>query len=382
MSKQIARKATIALTKIALATLIAISVSACEGLIQKEVVTKEVTVEKEVIKEVTVVGTYTVTGRAVNAKADSTGNFWVNTDAGSTETLVGTTVTLVGTSTYTTTVGSDGTFVLMNVPNGTYALKGLKSGWVFVSDTKFSVTANSLVAPDLIAFPESKAGALTVIMSWQNRTTDMDLHMTFGEVIAALGKDDLPGDNPDAESKDDYSTTHVGRFLKEVDHNVANTGILSFTAKLERDISNTTSDPTNFITTIPLVECISVYENPTSVQTINPYDGTGNDGDFRIYVNAFKKKAGTTGLDDATDQVVPAGTTIRVFQKELHLGTYHVPYNTAEQTLRMAVIDMNDITEGTTTFKNVATVWTEIITETNVRSIAPAIDGIPVKAFE
>lgn len=328
--------------------------------------------EVPVDRPVEVDASYDLTGRAVNAKAstveadncafyEKTGDATVN--------LAGTVVTLKDTSnnSYVSTVGADGTFIILGVPNGTYSVSASKTGWTFVPAKRFTVSQDSTTVPDLVAFHESEAGLLTVIMTWDNRETDMDLHMVHGALRPDGDSDGFPdGDNPDTQNPGDYYAKHVGYYNPDVSES-------NFEVLLSRDVTNDTAAPTNFAASIPLVECISVNQTDFTAGTIidpNP----GDTSDFRVYVNAFNKASGTTGLD--IDPIVaPSGTTVHYFQDQQYLGTYYVPLNTAEKLLGMGVVAMDG------TAANSAQIWTEIVSDTAVRSLGPA-KGVPVKSFQ
>ncbi len=315
---------------------------------------------------------YAVSGRVVNAKAASTDDYWVNS-ANTDETLASAELSLVSErdgSSFSANADSAGQYSFADVPNGVYSLSARKDGWVFLPSMTVAISADSTALPDYVAFPAAQAGVVTVIMTWTNRETDMDLHMTYGGTLL--------NDDPDALAADGYSAGHVGYYQPSATYLQPDTSP-AFTVTLDRDVTNETADPTNFDTSIPLVECVSVYEaDGAPIIDPTPYvEGVQNAGDFRVYVNAFNKPNGTTGLIEGADtDVIPSGTTVHVFQDAVHLGSYYVPFNTAEKILRMAVIDMS----GNAT--NAATSWTEIMSDSAVRAYGPVAAGLPVSTYE
>ena len=209
--------------------------------------------------------------------------------------FTGASVSLSGSNgNFATTIDGSGYFSFYGVPSGRYTLNGSSAAWAFVPQTVDIIGANSTL-PNLLALPATSPAALTVVMVWENRSVDMDLHMTWGGG---------PANNDDA-------TNHI-YFNNKTD---SGTG---WSAALKQDVIPASNND-------PLVETITISA------TGGPISET-----FKAYVSSTKDYTIFPGNNFTTD--APAGVTLHVFQAATHLGSFTAPYNTGDTILRMCRI--------------------------------------------
>lgn len=267
---------------------------------------------------------FSVSGNVVNVKATASGSQVTAKDG--TTTLTGTTVTFTNvkdaSKTKTATVGSDGSYSLTDLSQGKYRISASKTGWTFIPIEEFDNNGLVATAPDLLAFPTSEAGTLTAVMQWQNRTRDVDFHMTWGTEV---------NNNPN----------HLYYATNNVAYSGADT--VSFTggtANLDRDVTKAALDANSKLVA---AESITL----TATATIGTVD-------FRFFLHDYGQASGLTGL---LPNIQPAGAKVHLFKGTEHYGSWTVPFNTAEQTLRIFKISFDG------TASNGFTVYTDIQTD-------------------
>lgn len=306
---------------------------------------------------------YAIDGKVVNIKAPANGDYFKSSKNASLS-LVGAVVTFTdstdSTKKHTATVASDGTYKVIDVPNGKYSISATQNGWTFIPIT-FVVSSTTKVAPDLLAFVTAEAGTLTVVMTWENTARDMDLHMTWGTMNASAS----------APNSNHLQSTQIvaGADTK------TGTG---WTASLDRDVWGT------LLTSTPLVETITLTASggtisPNAGGSLPTADAVNNDQTFRFYIDAFNTTSGTTGDNASVPAVSPSGATLHFFQGSSHLGSYYAPFNTAERTLRIAKV----IFDGTAS--NNYTLFTAVestVANTYRGFDTPVMIGQPVGAIQ
>ena len=305
-----------------------------------------------------------IDGRVVNAKADGTEDEWWKYPSGS-DTLEGATVQLFrenssGTgfesTAYTTgTVGSSGTYSMLNVPTGRYKLSGTKSGWIFVPRV-ITISGADAVLPDLIAYPNPGGVAnnsIIILLSWENLDHDLDAHLSYSTVSDGSTRDVLNVVTPSAYD-----------------------GGLVF----ERDVTDETNS------SFPRVETILVSDHD--------YPGSKNDTDInalsappanqlRYYAYCFNTADSGISLTGEDGVSASAWGQVDVMYGSTHYGSWTLPYNTSEDQLWVLNIDAID--DG---FGNVDYFWiysannANYSTPPNFRSLDFSETGVAVPVDE
>ena len=276
------------------------------------------------------------TGKAVNVKAAATSDFWKAND---TLTLTGATVKLIpldengaytdGSNTISTTVDANGEFDFLSLYPNRYKLTGEWSGWTFVP-RYVEVTGDGMQFPDLLAYLSSAAvaGEVTIITSWQNTAIDIDSILTYGgdnDVLPNNWSDTATIKDPEPGSRTKIDAQYAG----------STEGI-----KHDRDIKSSTMNTANYDPTdadVPRVETITFYtdawldDNDVAYFYVDSYfDEECTDPE--ISTADYQTITGWEGnYDSAYAQVdVMIGTE--------HFGTWVLPWNTAEDTLKVVRI--------------------------------------------
>jgi hypothetical protein len=211
-------------------------------------------------------------------------------------------------------VDSTGGYSIPNVEDGRYKLTGSKSGWTFVPQI-VDVTGFVSLMPTLIAYPEESTNTLTIIVSWENINYDVDLHAMVG--------DPSPGEVN--YSNDQYETVTLDRDVTTPYNN------------------GTDGDPTD--KEIPRVETITVSSEPSK---ISPNEDPINSATIRFYVNSFGRfDSDGTSLTSALtgyepDNIPSAYVTVYAMKGNEHYGTWELPYNTYENTLKVITMHFDD----------------------------------------
>lgn len=260
---------------------------------------------------------FSASGKVVNVKASSTATDQLASKTNSSVTLSGATITFTdgAGAKFTGTVSSSGSYEVKGLGPGKYQITGAKDGWTFVP-TSFVMNGFVSTGPTILAFPTSEAGSLTVVMSWEKSSQDMDLHMTWG-TLASAGS---------------TNTNHL--FYGSSSKAVSGT---NFTATLDRDVVGTDAASIQRVETITLTASGGAISpnNGGSLPATNDAAMDAVNNSFRFYVDSYGTASGTTGLT-GTGAVAPAYVTLNFFQGTSHIGSYYAPYNTAERTLRVA----------------------------------------------
>lgn len=260
-----------------------------------------------------------VDGSVVNARAAGASTEWYK--GSGTETLVGATVTLtnVKTSTqkYTGTVSSNGTYSISGVEPGRYKLEGTKSGWQFVPKV-VDVSGFSNTLPNLLAYISPGTEPILIIMEWENRTIDVDMHLVI--------------DNQDSDALDP-TLGAVSDPLYTVKWNTST--YLTNKVVLERDV-RLESYPGQVKTGIPTVETILINANPFTD------DSTGW---LRLYLGAFYTGSTPTGelTGYSAEAVKEARAQVHVMQGSDWLGTFRLPSETFETMIGVLKIEVKPV---------------------------------------
>ncbi|MBI9106858.1 MAG: hypothetical protein JEZ04_08935 [Spirochaetales bacterium] len=287
------------------------------------------------------------TGKAVNVKAaGTTESYWKVSDAVTLESALvslyaydSTTGGYSATAAKSATVSSTGSFTFTALEPNMYKLTAVKTGWTFVP-RYIEISGSGADFPDLLAYPSVNAGQITLIASWSDTDIDVDAILTYGEIngttqdwTAVAGVQ-----NPDPGERTKIYQDAVG----SID------GI-----KLDRDIySATYGDPTSITdktdAAIPRVETITIYNSDWLT-----------DGDVLFfYLDSYwDSEEGITNptaipyqsLTGEEGTYVSAYAQVDVMYGITHYGTWVLPWNTSEDTLKILTIDYNTAVDDTFT---------------------------------
>lgn len=287
-------------------------------------------------------------GKAVNVKTEgSDTDYWKE---GDTLTLEGAIVKLIpldadgsysdGINTITSNVDSSGDFVFTALIPNRYKLTGNKNGWTFVP--RYIDIAGGMAFPDLLAYPTTDAGEITLITSWENEAIDVDMILTYGPDPFAgnvysdsftVSKWSITNNNPVGATE---------RIKIQADGAAGSTdGIM-----INRDITSATLGPDSYRTAagIPRVETITFYSG---------YEDWLDDGDVAyLYIDSFLDEESDRPYGDDEYQSLTgeegfyasAYIQVDVMTGTTHFGTWVLPWNTSEDTLRVVRIDYNTAT--------------------------------------
>ncbi len=271
-----------------------------------------------------------VNGKAVNVLAEvtTTDEYWKGeSSSGTAVTLQGATITFTSlkegdSTTYSTSVGSDGTWYLSGVNAGKYRITGSATGWTFIPmDIEISGFMSE-VTTDVLAYPTPSGDPLMVIVRWTNELVDIDSHMIID------------------------TDTDLTAYADHVYFNkTSNTLPAADTVMLDRDVKYPLSTSTS-LNGYP-VETIRVTQNPF---------GSGSTGQLRYYLQSYSYYNGTSQVttnttltgDPTATYTGDADATVYVMLGTEHYGTWTMPIDTAEKTLGILKIDVS----GTSTATN------------------------------
>ncbi len=268
-----------------------------------------------------------VGGNAVNVFAEgSTAEFWKS--GFTSESLEGAVITLTNIDdpsfSTTTSVDSEGYFSVGGLEAGRYRVTGSKNEWVFVPREVF-IGGTFATIPDMYAYPASQAGDVNVILSWTEKSYDLDLLATVGGVDRVATGATLVG-------------TPAGRSNPTPVENYVGNGI---TLELERDVQITTASD------VPRVEAMKLKSQSTVGFPAAPLE-------IRFYADYFN--SGTPGstsgqngddsltglLDGSPGEHEPAYAQMHVMFGDEWFGTWTIPINSFEETLHILNIDVVD----------------------------------------
>ncbi|AHC15063.1 carboxypeptidase-like regulatory domain-containing protein [Salinispira pacifica] len=270
-----------------------------------------------------------VSGRVVNVLSSGSEESYFKTGDGAAS-LVGASITLTNidepNNFVSVSVNDDGSYAVGGLKAGMYRISGSKSGWTFIPQEVY-IGGSILNLPDTLAYPTDEAGALTVVMAWEETDYDIDLKASYGKTIDSendkLLESELITTGASTGSGPGYSLT------------------------LERDV--TLDTPTD----LPRVETIAIDAANGAIGNAN-YDG-GHE--IRFYADLFSKDDGSTyGAEDegsltGDDNEAPAYATMYVMFDNLHYGTWTLPLNSAEKTINMINVYVYDGGNGNSAFK-------------------------------
>ena len=285
-------------------------------------------------------------GQAVNVKASAAADVDALKDSSdSTVTLVGTVVKLIPigndgsftesadtTITADEPVGSDGSFTFYYLPTNRYKLTGVKDGWTFVP-RYIDISGDGSDLPDLLAYPTADAGVITLVTSWEDTDIDVDAILTYGEPETDTTTindwtTDLNVQNPALGTRTKISWKYPG----------STDGI-----QLDRDVASATAgiESTRTDESVPRVETISIYN-----------DDWLDDGDVAyLYVDSFFDEELVSDWDtvylgdDYQSLTGEEGTYASAYAQvdvmfgTTHYGTWVLPWNTSETTIKVLRID-------------------------------------------
>ena len=289
------------------------------------------------------------TGKAVNVKAaGTTESYWKVSD---TVTLEGAVVSIyaydsstgaystAAADTKTATVSSTGTFTFSSLEPNMYKLTAVKTGWTFVP-RYIEISGSGTEFPDLLAYPTANAGQITLIASWNDTDIDVDAILTYGEINGTTQDwSTVAGvQNPDPGERTKIYQGAVG----------STSGI-----KLDRDIySAVYGDPTSTTDKtpvgIPRVETITIYNSDwlTDGDVLFFYIDSYWDSEEGITNPAAIPYQSLTGEEGA---YASAYAQVDVMYGTTHYGTWVLPWNTSEDTLKILAIDYNTAVDDTFT---------------------------------
>ncbi len=277
---------------------------------------------------------YDYSGTAVNVKSEGDSDFYWKDGS---YTLAGATVelyaydssngTFSSTADYTATVSTSGSFTFYSLPSGQYLLNGSDSTnyWTFVPRF-IEASGSSGDFPDLFAYPAAGAGVFTIITSWENAAIDVDSILTYGaEADSAIQDWDSLDVNPTGVRSKIYSGARG-----------STSGIY-----LDRDVYSSTYGPKKTSSTIPRVETISIYSGATewldNLDVLYFYvDSYWDDEEDEISGYDTVPYQSLTGL--IGEYPSPMAQVDVMFGEE-HYGTWILPWNTDEDTLKVLRLD-------------------------------------------
>lgn len=271
--------------------------------------------------------TYNVNGDVVNAKLDGNEtNYWTIDGSTSGDTLTNAAVrlfkvdgdyTVSSSASYTSSVNSSGEFYFSEIQTGKYKLTGSKFDWTFVP-LYVDVSGDNVTLPTLIAYPkEADSTTVTILVAWENINYDVDLHAAIGDPV-----EEVYYNNPSSSFNG-----HVN---------------------LDRDVTSPYNDAQTSAA-IPRVETITVSGKPDNIYT---EDDTPDDADtVRFFVNSYGRfypngslPSALTGYED--NDIPSAWATVYAMVGNTHYGTWTLPYNTAEDTLKVITMHFYDSTSS------------------------------------
>lgn len=281
-----------------------------------------------------------VSGRVVNVLSSGSEESYFKTGDGAAS-LVGASITLTNIDNpnefVSVSVDDDGSYAVGGLTAGMYRISGSKNGWTFIPQEVY-IGGSILNLPDTLAYPTNEAGALTVVMAWEETDYDIDLKATYGQIInnganPAIVQSDLI-DDPNYTDAQEGSTTN-------------STLTAGYSMTLERDV--TLDTPTD----LPRVETIAI---DAANGAIGDADFTGGH-EIRFYADLFSKDDGSKygepeeGSLTGDDNEVPAYATMYVMYGAKHYGTWTLPLNSAEKTINMINVYVYDDGNGNSAFK-------------------------------
>ncbi len=278
-----------------------------------------------------------VAGTVIDAKAA----------AGSLGTLDGATVTLTGDKGIFTGNVVSGSYIIDLVPDGTYTINVTKSGYAFLPET-FTVSGLFVTAPDVIGFPAPSVNSVLVLLKWENKSRDLDLHAVAG------------ADN-------DWTTLDGNDNVKHVYYGNTSYATNGYDLTLDRDITEG-----NIAANIPL-ETISISD---SAAATTPEE-------VRFYVHSYSTTNGLTGGINGGTTTVSAKAKVYAIQyepaksgtKETVLGIWTLPTDTLETSLRVFKLTLDEVSG--LVFDNLVTDTVNLGAGVVVRSGTNGVIGIP-----
>ena len=284
-----------------------------------------------------------VSGSTVNAMSTGdTKEYWKDgTDSLTNSTLKfykkNTNGTYSTVSSASATVDAYGSYTVRNIAMGEYKIQGEKTGWVFVP-RKIDIAGENMTLPPISAYKSQGNNALVIVLSWEDKTLDLDGHLTFYDENTETNRNRVFYGNKI------YAVSGVNTIIQERD--VLGYNINSPTVSVENQYTSID---------IPRVETIVVKHNADAPY----YSATGttdsiSNKDLIYYVHSFSKVGGLTGVDDfgGDGQIAFSDAQVDIMYTDStgttkHYGGFIAPWNTYETNIAFARITAN--TDGSFT---------------------------------